>query len=96
MYLKDGNSTGGIKWAVELSDGYSSHQPANGQHYQVPVVGVTQEEGVLVGIGQVEDGESYHLTYKQHTHQYLQRSREKDDMKDEKVLHLVDMHYIKS
>ena len=58
---------------VERGDRDGCHQTTHSQHGQIPVVGVAEEERVLVGVGQVEYHQTHHLTHKHNTHKDLHK-----------------------
>ena len=76
-HLKDGEPISGEAWVVEWLHGNSCHQPCYSQHTEVPVVGVAEEQCILVGVDQVEYDQPHHFTHKQKTDCELEGGRGK-------------------
>ena len=69
--LKDSQYVPGTERIVEVIERQSSDKASASHNDEVPVVRVAEEEGVLVGVDQVEYCQSHNLTEEDDTHQSL-------------------------
>ena len=69
--LKDSQSVPGAERIVEVIERQSGDEASSSHNDEVPVVGVSEEEGVLIGVDQVEYRQSHNLPEKDDAHQSL-------------------------
>ena len=70
-HLEDSQSVASTERVIEIRSWQGCHQTPHRHDGEVPVVGVAEEQGVLVGVDQVEYGQTHHLPQEHHTHQHL-------------------------
>lgn len=70
-HLEDSQSVASTDRVIEIRSWQGCHQTAHRHDGEVPVVRVAEEQGVLVGVDQVEYGQTHHFPQEHHTHQHL-------------------------
>ena len=70
-HLEDCQSVASTERVIEIRSWQRCHQTTHRHDGEVPVVRVAEEQGVLVGVDQVEYGQTHHFPQEHHTHQHL-------------------------